>query len=422
MYQKTKLKNGLTLITAPLKETKAVTVLILLPVGSRYETKQINGVSHFIEHLMFKGTVKRPTSLDITKELDSVGAEYNAFTSKDHTGYYIKVSAERIELAFDILSDMLFNSVFAQTQIDKERGVIIEEINMYNDNPLIYLGALFEQTVFGDHPLGRLISGPKEVIKKVSRRQILAYQQRFYRPSNMVLTVAGNFDRTKVKKLTEKYFGKNQAKKIKNGFKPLSFKQQALQVKLLYKNTEQVQLGLGFPALKLSDPKIFALYILAVILGGNMSSRLFITVREKHSLAYYIKSDIGSFQDTGYFLVQSGLDRRRLHQAINLIMVELKKVRDEGISDKELKSAKEFLKGKLVLELEDSENIADWYGKQFLLLNRIYTPAQRLKKILAVTRRDVEKIANQIFNDKNLNLALIGPFKNAGEFKKLLKF
>ena len=273
MYSKTKLKNGLTLITAPLKQTKAVTVLVLLPVGSRYETKQINGVSHFVEHLMFKGTTKRPTSLDITKELDSVGAEFNAFTGKDHTGYYIKVAADRIELAFDILSDMLFNSVFDAKEIEKERGVIIEEINMYHDNPLMYLGALFEETVFGDHPLGWLISGPKPVIKKINRRQILDYRRKFYRPANMILTVSGNFDRTRVKKMTEEYFGQSRGNKTKSGFKEAVVKNRAVQVKLLYKDTQQVQAGLGFPGLSLSDPKVFALYILAVVLGGNMSSR-----------------------------------------------------------------------------------------------------------------------------------------------------
>ena len=179
LYQKSKLKNGLTLITAPLKETKAVTVLVLLPVGSRYETPEINGVSHFIEHLLFKGTKNRPTSLDISKELDSVGAEYNAFTAKDHTGYYVKITADKMELAFDVLADMIFNSLFDPKEIDKERGVIIEEINMYQDNPLIYLGAMFEQTIYGDKPLGRLISGPKKVIQKVSRGQILQYKEKF---------------------------------------------------------------------------------------------------------------------------------------------------------------------------------------------------------------------------------------------------
>lgn len=422
MHQKIKLKNGLKLVLAPLKETKAVTVLVLLPVGSRYETKPINGVSHFVEHLMFKGTTKRPTSLDITKELDSVGAEYNAFTGKDHTGYYIKVAADRIELAFDILSDMLFDSVFDEAEINKERGVIIEEINMYTDNPLMYLGALFEQTLFGDHPLGWLISGPKKVIRQVTRRQILDYKAKHYQPSNMVLTVAGNFKTAEVKKLTDRYFGIKSVKAGKNNFKRFNAKQAAPKISLLYKDTEQVQLGLGFPAFAITHPDIFALYVLAVILGGNMSSRLFVNVREKHGLAYYIRTDLSAYLDAGDFLVQAGLDRRRIKQAITLIIAELKSIRDNGITAKELKSAKAFLRGKLILDLEDSENIADWYGKQVLLLDKTYTPAERLNKISAVTAKDVKRVAERIFKTSRFNLAMIGPFKDKGEFKKLLKF
>ena len=422
MHQKIKLKNGLKLVLAPLKETKAVTVLVLLPVGSRYETKQINGVSHFVEHLMFKGTTKRPTCLDITKELDSVGAEYNAFTGKDHTGYYIKAAADRIELAFDILSDMLFNSVFDEAEINKERGVIIEEINMYTDNPLMYLGTLFEQTLFGDHPLGWLISGPKKVIRQVTRRQILDYKRKHYQPDNMVLTVAGNFKTAEVKKLAQQYFGIKSVKFGKNNFKRFNAKQRAPKVSLLYKDTEQVQIGLGFPAFEITHPDIFALYVLAVILGGNMSSRLFINVREKHGLAYYIRTDLSAYLDAGDFLVQAGLDRRRIKQAIALIIAELKNIRDYGITVKELKAAKAFLKGKLILDLEDSENIADWYGKQVLLLDKTYTPTERLRKISAVTVKDVDRVAKWIFKTNRFNLAMIGPFKDKSEFKKLLKF
>jgi len=422
MYQKSKLKNGLTLITAPLKETKAVTVLVLLPVGSRYEMPGINGASHFIEHLMFKGTKRRPTSLDITKELDSVGAEFNAFTSKDHTGYYIKAAADEIELAFDILSDMIFNSVFDPKEITKEKGVIIEEINMYEDNPLLYLGALFEETVFGNHPLGWLISGPKKVIRNISREKILNYKNKFYQSKNIVLTVSGNFKQNQVKKLAIKYFSNNSAEKSKPNFTKVKIKQTRPKVNLLYKPTEQVQLGLGFPACSLSDPKMYPLYLLAVILGGNMSSRLFTSVREKYGLAYYIKTDLSAYQDIGTLLIQAGLDKKRIKEAISLILSELKIIRDEGVTSKELESAKEFLKGKLILDLEDSESVADWFGKQELLLDKILTPEEKIKRIFAVKINEVKKIAQEIINEKKLNLALIGPFKNKKEFLDLLKF
>jgi len=421
MYQKTKLKNGLTLVTAPLRETKAVTILVLLPVGSRYEIRNINGASHFIEHLMFKGTKRRPTSLDISKELDSVGAEYNAFTSKDHTGYYIKIAASKIELAFDLLSDMLFDSTFAVEEIKKERGVIIEEINMYQDNPLIYLGALFEKTIFGDNSLGWIISGPKEVIKKISRRQILNYKNKFYQPAKMILTVSGNFNKTKVLALAKKYFGNNHSQKEKSRYKKIKISQNKPKIELFFKATKQVQLGLGFPSYSLNDPRIYPLYLLAVILGGNMSSRLFTIVREKYGLAYYIKADFTAYQDVGALLIQAGLDKVRINQAIGLILAELKTIRDQGVTDKELESAKEFLKGKLVLDLEDSENVADWYGKQELLLNKIYTPEEKIKKVFAVKKEQIKKIAQELIQEQKLNLVLIGPFKQKEKFRKLLK-
>ncbi len=422
MYKKTKLKNGLTLITAPLKETKAVTVLVLLPVGSRYESKNINGVSHFVEHLMFKGTKKRPTSLDITKELDSIGAEFNAFTAKDHTGYYIKAAAEHIELAFDILSDMLLNSVFDKAEIEKERGVIIEEINMYQDNPLMYLSDLFERTIFGDNNLGWMISGPKSVIKKVSRREILDYKNKHYKPSNIILTISGSFKKPQIEKLVKKYFSSNGKNTKITNFPKVKINQIKPKVNIMFKKTEQVQLGLGLPAYSLHDKRMYPLYLMAVILGGNMSSRLFTTVREKYGLAYYIRTDISAYQDISAFLVQSGLDKEKTKKAISLILAELNKIKEEGVTDKELSSAKEFLKGKLVLGLEDSENVADWFGKQQLLLNKIYTPEQKLKKIFDVKKEQIQEVAKDLFKEQKLNLAMIGPFKDKGEFKKLLKF
>lgn len=422
MFSKVKLSNGLKLVMAPLKETKAVTVLVLVGVGSRHETKNINGVSHFVEHLLFKGTKKRPTSLDITKELDSIGAEYNAFTSKDHTGYYIKATAEKIELAFDILSDMIFNATFNPIEIDKERGVILEEINMYNDNPLMNLSSLFEETIFGDHPLGWNIAGPKSVIKKISTNDIVKYKKKFYQPNNMIVSVSGNFKEAKVKALAKKYFGEKNQNNIKKTFSKLKLSQSKPTLNLEFKDTKQVQMGLGFPAFSIKDPKVYPMYLLAVILGGNMSSRLFSVVREKHGLAYYVRTDISPYQDTGSFMVQAGLDKSRINKAIALILSELKRIKDDGITDKELQDAQEYLKGKIVLELEDSEHLADWYGKQELIFGKISKPEDRIKKIAAVTRKEVESVAKEIFDDKKINLALIGPFKDKKQFAKLLKF
>ncbi|MDD2807843.1 MAG: pitrilysin family protein [Patescibacteria group bacterium] len=422
MFKKTELANGIKLVLAPLKETKAVTVLVLLSVGSRYETEDVSGVSHFVEHLLFKGTTKRPTSLDLTKELDSVGADYNAFTGKDHTGYYIKAAAEEIELAFDVLSDMLFHAKFDPTEINKERGVILEEINMYDDNPLMSLDILLEETIFGNQSLGWSIAGPKSVIKNVSREKILEYKEKFYHPTNMVLGISGSFDESQVNELVEKYFNLHAKTGAKINYPELITDQTEPRAAVKFKDTEQVQLGLAFPAYSLSDPKLYPLYLLSVIMGGNMSSRLFLSVREQNSLAYYVKSDTSAYQDVGYFAVNAGLDKSRIHSAIELILAELKKVRDEGVTAQELKSAKEFLKGRFVLQLEDSESVVDWYSKQELLLGRINTPEERIKDIFEVTADQVLAVAQEVIDEKKISLALIGPFKEAAEFKKLLKF
>lgn len=421
MFTKTKLSNGLRLVMAPLNQTKAVTVLVLIPVGSRYENKKNNGVSHFVEHLLFKGTKKRPTSMDITKELDSVGAEYNAFTSKDHTGYYVKTTSDKVDLAFDILSDMIFNSKFDPAEIDKERGVIVEEINMYNDNPLMNLGSLFENTVFGDHPLGWQISGPKNVIKNIKHSELVNYKNKYYHPKNIIISVSGNINPTKVKNLTKKYFGQSLNVKTKSSFSKIKISQTKPKINLMYKDTKQVQVGLGFPAYSLLDDRVYPLYLLAVILGGNMSSRLFSIVREKNGLAYYIRADMGLYQDTGSFMIQAGLDKKRINQALTLILSELKRARDEGVTDKEISSAKEFLKGKIFLELEDSENVADWFGKQVMFFDKVHTPEQRIKKILAVSAKDISRAAKEVIRENKLNLALIGPFKEKAKFQKLLK-
>src|SRR3989344_2283855 len=348
MFKKTKLKNGIRLITVPNKSTKAVTILILFPVGSRYETRDIGGISHFIEHMMFKGTEKRPTSLDISKELDSVGAEFNAFTSKDYTGYYIKASADKIELAYDILSDMLFHSKFDQGELDKERGVIVEEINMYEDNPLMYVDSLFEELVFGDHPLGWQIAGKRNIIKTVPRQKLVDYLHHYYQPANMILIAAGNISEPKVKTLTQKYFTNTGDSDFKK-FPAFSLPQDSPRVKVSFKETEQVQMCLGYPGLSYFDEDRYSLQLLSIILGGNMSSRLFVNIRERYGLCYFIRASTEHYHDAGTFVVQAGLEKARIMEAIKLIMEELKKAKDNGVTEKELQDAKDFLKGKMAL-------------------------------------------------------------------------
>lgn len=421
--QKTKIyPNGLKLVVTPLANTEAVTLLILVKVGSRYESAKINGVSHFVEHLMFKGTKKRPSTLLISQELDSVGAEYNAFTSKDYTGYYIKVDSLKIDLAVDMLTDMLMNSTFSAEEIERERGVIIEEIKMYEDNPLMYIEDVFEETMFGaDQPLGRHIAGPKEIIAKVTRKEIINYRDNYYVPNNMVVSVAGKVNVAKLEKLLKisGFLSQPKFKKLKK-FLPAKVIGNKPKIQLVKRKTEQIQLCLGFPAYSYTDKNLPALNLLSVILGGNMSSRLFIEVRERRGLAYFVRSNISSYEDTGVWYIHAGLDPERFSDALRVILSELLKVRDELVTAEELKKAKQFVRGKLVLQMEDSDAQAQWYGRSWMFKGKIIDPEKELKRLEKVTVQDILKVTKALIASKRLSVAVIGPLKNDSIIKSSL--
>ncbi len=419
MFKQYKLKNGLRVIHSPLHETEAVTVLILFKVGSRYERRNINGISHFVEHLMFKGTKKRPTTLDISKELDGIGASYNAFTSKDHTGYYIKASHDKIELLLDMLSDMLFNSKFDPTEIERERKVIIEEINMYEDNPMMMAEDFFEQAVYEGSTLGWQIAGPKEVIRKVTRNDIVQYFNRFYGLRNMIVGIAGNTSKNIIQRV-QHYFNQPDPNKRYPAFPPAHVRQTKPRVRVKFKETEQVHLMCGYPSYSYYDKRLYPLMLLSIILGGNMSSRLFISIRERKGLCYYIRAGVNIYEDTGNFAVQAGLDRKRIHEAIRAIHGELVQAARQGVTPDELQKAKDFLKGKLILDFEDSEQIASYYTRQALLKKRVLSLDEYFRRIDAVGRVGVQTVARDIMRKNRLNLTLIGPYKQAKEFETLL--
>ncbi|OGY84567.1 MAG: hypothetical protein A3F54_05675 [Candidatus Kerfeldbacteria bacterium RIFCSPHIGHO2_12_FULL_48_17] len=421
-YHLQKLKNGLRIVTAPLHDTKVVTVLIMFKVGSRYEAKNINGVSHFLEHLFFKGTKNRPTTLEISQTLDSVGADYNAFTSKEWTGYYIKLEHQKLELALDMLSDMLFNSLFEPKEIERERGVIIEEINMYEDNPMATVEERLERLLYGNNPLGRAIAGPKPTIKKITRQQILKYRQSHYHAGNTVIAVAGKLNAQSTG-LIKKYFGGNKFKKQQEqAYEKVSVKQSAPQLNLKYKKTEQSHLAFGWAAYPIGHEKLEALQLASVILGGNMSSRLFISIRERKGLCYLIRSSITPYQDIGNLVIQAGIDKKRIKPAIEAILKEVDLLRDKGVSEEELRKAKDFMKGKLVLQLEDSEEIANWLVQRILFNEKNLTPEEKIKRLEKITTQDILRVANEVFRPDTMNLAIIGPFREHAEFKKLLHF
>lgn len=415
------LNSGLRLVVIPMESTKTATVLVMVGTGSKYETKDINGVSHFLEHMMFKGTEKRPGKLDIATELDGIGAEYNAFTSKEYTGYYAKASIKKIDTIMDVIFDIFLNSKLDGEEIDIERGVIIEELNMYRDMPQRYVGDLFEQLLYGDQPAGWDIGGDKETILKLKREEFINYFNTHYIAPKTVVAIAGNVNSEEIRNKTETYF-----KNIRNGEKfdkPAVIEEQDEPKILLHnKKTDQTHFILGVRAYHKFNEKKYPLDILSVILGGGMSSRLFSEVRDKRGLAYYIGAGGESYTDSGFFMVKAGVNNQKTAEALKVIMEELRKVKREGITSEELKRAKDQIEGSMALGLEHSDAVADTYAESLIFHNEILTPEGELDKIKKVTLEQVLKVASEIFDDKKLNLSLIGPFENENEFKQILKF
>ena len=421
--------NGLQLILAPMSGVKSATVMVMVGAGSRYEAKKINGLSHFLEHMAFKGTKKRPSSLIISSTIDAIGGEFNAFTSKDHTGFYIKAAVNHVPLLIDVLADMLLHSLFKPEEIEREKGVIIEEINMYEDTPIRHIGDIYEELLYGDHPLGWNIAGKADVIRSITRQDFLTYMDGLYRPNNTVMIVAGGIEENpksqipnpKLVELVNKQLGAWEKQPLP-GWQKNTDSQTAARVKLEFKQTEQAHLAIGVRAYPLGHPKEYALGVLAAILGGGMSSRLFIQVRERRGLAYYVRSDAEHYLDTGGFTTQAGVDVNRIDDAIKVIISECFALSSgvNPLEQKELTKAKEYLKGRLTLELEDSRSVAGLYATQEVLQRKMLSPDEIFKKIAAVTISDVLNVAKDIFHHKKLNLAIIGPYKDITRFEKLL--
>jgi len=420
MFKKTTFQNGLRVITVPQKNAQAVTALVLVGTGSKYETKKNNGISHFLEHMYFKGTKKRPTPLTVIEPLDKVGAIYNAFTSEEYTGYFAKVKSSHSDLALGWISDIYLNSLLPSKEIEKERGVIIEEINMYLDMPMLYVGELWKKLLYGDQPAGWEVVGTKENVASITRRQILNYMRSQYVSANTIICLAGKFSEVAIINKVRKYFSKIHTTNFKTKI-PVVEKQNKPQVLLYSKKTDQAHLALGIRGYNLSHPKRFAQEVLGVILGGMMSSRLFVEIRQKLGMAYYIKTNTYSDPDTGYLVTQAGIDNKNVERAISIILREYRKISRKRVPAKELKKAKEYIKGKTALELESSDAQAAFYAGQEILENRILTPEEIYKKIDKVSINDILKIAEDVFRPKKLNLALIGPFKDKNKFQKLLK-
>jgi predicted Zn-dependent peptidase len=417
------LPNGLRLITIPMPSFESATVMVMVGAGSRYETAKNNGISHFLEHMAFKGTQKRPNAQVIASLIDGIGGEFNAFTSKEVTGYFIKSASSHFDLSLDILSDMLQNSKLDGTELEKEKGVILEEINLYEDTPARKIGDVYESLLYGDTPMGWDIAGRKEVIKATTRKDFVDYMGSLYSANNITVVVAGGVNADDVEAKVKKYFDTMKSfdilkhtKLVENQVKP------ALIIK--QKTTEQVHIGIGFRTVSIDNEEKHALSVLAAILGGGMSSRLFSEVREKRGLAYYVRTSSEHYKDGGNMVSTAGIDPKRLDEGISVIIEEYAKISSSKsqITKQELEKAKEFLKGHFVLELEDSRSVAAFYAGAELLEKRIEDPDEIINKLEKVTLEEVEEVAKKYIRESTLNLAIIGNFDNRHRFEKLLKF
>lgn len=420
-FIKTVLDNGLTVLTIPQKEALDATALILVRTGSKYETKDINGISHFLEHMCFKGTKKRPTAFDISSELDYLGAQNNAFTAEEYTGYYARVEKSNIDKALEIVSDLFINPVFNNEELEKEKGPVIEEINMREDNPRVRLGDLFPGLLYGDQPAGWTIAGKRETIKRLTREEVISYRRAHYVAESTIVVVSGGFDEKKIIQDLQNYF--TEVAHGKKGEKlPVHESQEKPGLLLVSKDSAQTHLMLGLRAYGRTDPRRYSLQILSAILGGGMSSRLFQRIREKMGAAYYIYSSPDIYTDHGYLGIFSGVNHDKLKSVITAIIKECQKLTEKEITENELERAKNQARSSIVLELTDSMSWALFYGMQEVLDYEIKTPEEILQELNKVTKKDVLEVARDIFKDTKLNLALIGPDKDEAEFRKLLKF
>ncbi|MFA4815390.1 MAG: pitrilysin family protein [Candidatus Gracilibacteria bacterium] len=421
MHRKTTLSNGLRVITDHIQGTEAVTALVLVKAGSRYEHHEINGISHFLEHMFFKGAKKYKNAKAVSEAIDGVGGEFNAFTSKEYAGYYVKTAKENMRLAMDVLSDMMMYSRFDQGEIEKERGVIMEEFNMYQDTPMYQVAWNFERGMFGNQPLGWDEVGTKSVIKALQREDFVQYKESLYVPEAMVICLAGAVNHDEVVAMVQELFPLEKRDATR---KMLPFEkglESTKRISLQTKKTEQAHLVCGVPGLPAEHPDHYVLKVLSSILGGNMSSRMFLAVREEKGLAYYISCGTEDYLDTGTFYTRAGVDVTRIKDAIKAIVEEYKKIATEGVPESELKKGKEFLKGKLILSLEDSENVAQMHALNELLYDKIKTLADISSAIDKVTVADVQRVAEQILKDELIHLAVIGPYEDKAEFEALLK-
>jgi predicted Zn-dependent peptidase len=419
VFERHVLPNGLRVLTANMPTVQSVTCFVMLAAGSRYEHADNRGIAHFAEHMFFKGTERRPTAKDIATEVDAIGGEFNAFTGKEYTGYYIRCAADDRDQALDVLVDMVRNSKFDAEELEREKGVILEEMNMYFDTPRDYIGALYEELMFGSNPLGWETLGTRETVKAATRDTFLDYVSTWYRPDRMVVGVAGNIGDgllAKVDELLGDLDGTSEGgpppAAMPNGAGP--------HIRVHHKASDQAHLCIGVPSYPIEHPDRYALQLLATVLGSGMSSRLFTEVRERRGLAYYVYAINHSYTDAGSMFAQAGVDINRVDEAVTTIAAELRQIADEPVGVDELEKARGLAKGRFVLQTESPQGLIMFGLRREVLEGRASEPEEVLAALDAVTAADIQRVAQDVIARGGLRLALIGPFEDASRFEQLL--
>jgi predicted Zn-dependent peptidase len=417
-YDRQTLTNGVRVLTAPMPQAQSVTCALMFAAGSRYETRETSGIAHFAEHMFFKGTKRRPTARQIAGEIDAIGGEFNAFTGKEYTGYYVKCAAEHRDVALDVLTDMIRHSRFEPEEIEREKGVIVEEMNMYFDTPRDYIGGVYEALLYDDQPLGWDIIGRKETVRGATRETFLEYLDRWYKPERLVVGLGGKIDGELLPEL-ESLLGDL------DGTSPgrpaqVVLGENGARVKVHTKPSDQAHICLGVRSYPLEHPDRYALQLLATVLGGGMSSRLFTEVRERRGLAYYVFGVNHSYTDAGSLYSQAGVDINRIDEAVTTVANELRRVADEPVPADELEKARSFAKGRFVLSLESPQGLIMHGLRREVLEGRAVEPEEVLAAFDAVTAEEVQRVAQDVVDTEALKLAVIGPFDDPERFEKLL--
>jgi predicted Zn-dependent peptidase len=415
--QKHTLKNNLPVLFIETDTFPSFTALILIKAGSRYENVQNNGIAHFFEHMAFKGSRKYPDSLTIASTIEGLGGMFNAYTDKDHTGYWIKAPTEKFDVVLDVLSQMLLEPLLKAEEIEREKGVIFEEMNMYEDSPARQVGEVFQQLLYKGTPLGMDIICTKETVKNSTQKTFQDYMNAWYKPSNAVLTISGGFKKSP--------FAENYLQIIEEKFSPwkdhkiselphIKDEQKKIGKKVKSKKTEQAHFCLGFRSFSLHDERRFAMSVMSVILGGGMSSRLFIQVRERRGLCYYISTGREYYDDVGYIVTQAGVtnNKEKVNEALQATLEQHTAMRNGDFTDEEIAKAKQLMRGRFIMSLEDSQAIAEYYGIRELFETSKLSPEEMLEKIDAVTRQEIIDVARYCFVPEKMNFAIIGPFKD----------